>query len=224
MRVKICGIQNESELESAVAAGADAVGFQVGQLYASRSFILPSTARRLVENLPVFVVPVLVTHLTAADAIYELMEHAGVYTVQIAACKVAEVAKLRDLMPDVGKIIYTEYVHEPINEMTMAELMPLVDAINLDCYNLAPNLVGTETPNKCHAWAAGAEYVRKAQLPVILSGHLDGGNVSAAIQEVRPFAVDGCARLKREDGFLDAASAREFVWNAQETFIEIKQE
>lgn len=224
MRVKICGIQNEAELESAVAAGADAVGFQVGQLYASRSFILPSTARRLVENLPVFVVPVLVTHLTAADAIFELMEHSGVYTVQIAACKVAEVEKLRDMMPDVGKIIYTEYVHEPLNEMTMAELLPLLDAINLDCYNLAPHLVGTETPNKCYAWAAGAEYVRRAQLPVILSGHLDGANVAAAIREVRPFAVDGCALLKHSDGFLDAESAREFVWNAKKTFTEIKQE
>ena len=55
MQVKICGIQNEYELRTAVAAGADAVGFLVGQLHKSKTFILASTAGRLAQQLPPYV-------------------------------------------------------------------------------------------------------------------------------------------------------------------------
>lgn len=221
MRVKICGIQNEEELAAAVAAGADAVGFQVGQVYASRNFILPSTARRLAECLPVFITPVLVTHLTGADAIWEIMEHAGINTVQLTGCRIEEVARLRDRLTGGGKIIYTDYVHEPVDEMKMANLLPLLDAVNLDCYNLAAELVGVDSPNKCHAWAAGAEYVKKSALPVILSGHLAAGNASEAIKTVKPFGVDACAGLRKPEGGLDPAAARDFVWNSKQTFFKL---
>ncbi len=221
MRVKICGIQNEAELETAVKAGADAVGFQVGQVYASQSFILPSTARRLAENLPVFITPVLVTHLNTAEAIFELLDHAEIYAVQLTDCQVDEVAKLRDKLPAAGKIIYTEYVHEQINEMKMAELLPLIDAINLDCYNLASNLVGVDSPNKCYAWGAGAEYVKRAALPVILSGRLNAVNAAEAIAAVRPYAVDACTQLKNADGVLDPAVSANFIWECKKSFFTI---
>ena len=83
MRVKVCGIKTEQELETAVSAGADAVGFLVGQVHASHDFILASTAARLVRMLPPYVVPVLVTHLTKPETILELAEQTSIFTIQL---------------------------------------------------------------------------------------------------------------------------------------------
>ena len=98
MRVKICGIKNEAELEIAVNAGADAIGFLVGQRFPSPDFILPDKAARLAALLPPFVTPVLVTHLTEPEEIAELIERTGVTTVQLhGGSSVEQVRTLRRL-------------------------------------------------------------------------------------------------------------------------------
>src|SRR6218665_35702 len=56
-RIKICGITREQDLDAAVAAGADAVGFV---LYAkSPRYVTPRRAAELARRLPPFVTPVL---------------------------------------------------------------------------------------------------------------------------------------------------------------------
>ena len=47
MRIKICGIKTEADVEIVIKAGADAAGLLVGQLHTSTDFILPSTELRL---------------------------------------------------------------------------------------------------------------------------------------------------------------------------------
>lgn len=215
MRVKICGIKNENELQCAVECGADAVGFQVGQLFPGKNFILPSTARRLAEALPVYITPVLVTNLNSADDIYEVMANTEIYSVQINNCPLDEVARLKDKLPRTGKIIYTEYVQHLTDELKMANIIPLIDAVDLDCYNLSCELVGVESVNKCYAWEAGAAYVRNSAIPVILSGRLNDKNVVQAVNTVRPFGVDACTMLKDENGELDRKKTGSFIWQAQ---------
>lgn len=223
MRVKICGIQNIEELNIAVEAGADAIGFQVGQLYASKSFILPSTARRLVEKLPVWVTPVLVTHNIMAEEILELVGHSGITTVQITKnCSLEEITKLRDSLPSSGKIIYTEYLHRLTDDMLMAELFPLIDAINLDCYNTAPELVGIDDCEKSYLWDDAVAYVKSSPIPVIICGRLDENNVSEVIGKIHPFGVDGCTKLKNAEGVLNKDRATKFVWNSKEKFFNHK--
>ncbi len=56
-RVKICGLTREQDVDAAVAAGADAVGFV---LYApSARAVTPERAAQLARRLPPFVTPVL---------------------------------------------------------------------------------------------------------------------------------------------------------------------
>jgi phosphoribosylanthranilate isomerase len=56
-RVKICGLTREQDVDAAVEAGADAVGFV---LYGkSRRFVTPQRAAQLARRLPPFVTPVL---------------------------------------------------------------------------------------------------------------------------------------------------------------------
>jgi len=56
-RIKICGLTREADVDAAVAAGADAVGFV---LYAkSPRYVSPERAAALARRLPPFVTPVL---------------------------------------------------------------------------------------------------------------------------------------------------------------------
>ena len=56
-RIKICGFTLEQDVDAAVAAGVDAVGFV---LYApSPRAVTPQQAARLARRLPPFVTPVL---------------------------------------------------------------------------------------------------------------------------------------------------------------------
>jgi len=55
-RIKICGLTREADVEAAVAAGADAIGFV---FYAkSPRAVTPERARALARLLPPFVMPV----------------------------------------------------------------------------------------------------------------------------------------------------------------------
>jgi len=56
-RIKMCGFTREADVDAAVAAGADAIGFV---LYAkSPRFVTPQRAAELARRLPAFVTPVL---------------------------------------------------------------------------------------------------------------------------------------------------------------------
>jgi phosphoribosylanthranilate isomerase len=56
-RVKICGLTREQDVDAAVAAGADAVGFV---MYArSERYVTPQRAAKLASRLPPFITPVL---------------------------------------------------------------------------------------------------------------------------------------------------------------------
>jgi len=55
-RIKICGLTREADVDAAVAAGADAIGFV---FYAKSSrYVTPERAAELARRLPPFVTPV----------------------------------------------------------------------------------------------------------------------------------------------------------------------
>jgi phosphoribosylanthranilate isomerase len=196
MQIKICGIQNEHELQTAIKAGADAVGFLVGQLHRSKTFILASTASRLAQQLPPYITPVIVTHLTKAEEIEEIMTRANIYTVQLHDIANEEVFKLRDLLPSFSKIIVYEYMKNPKNLMGIEELYPVIDAITLDCYNKEVNLIGQESNDKTYNWREAAEFVSQCPIPVVISGGLSAANVSEAVKQIMPYGIDACSHLK----------------------------
>ena len=66
------------------------------------------------------------------------------------------------------------------------------DAILLD--TLANGKLGGT--GAVHDWNKSAEIVRSLKVPVILAGGLNPGNVAAAIEKVRPYAVDVSSGLE----------------------------
>ena len=72
-RIKICGLTREQDVDAAVAAGADAIGFVLYK--ASPRYVSPERAAELARRLPPFVTPVLLfvnentTNIIAAQSI-----------------------------------------------------------------------------------------------------------------------------------------------------------
>lgn len=215
MRVKICGIKNERELEIAVNAGVDAAGFLVGQRHPSPDFILPEQAARLASLLPPFVTPVLVTHLTEPGEIMELIDRTLITTLQLhGGSSPEQIPPLREYLEGAGKVILTVHVGAgPSNISTpAAPYEALVDAFLLDSYDPVSGKVGGT--GKTHDWQISAGFVRTTAHPVILAGGLNPDNVAFAIRTVRPYAVDANSCL-RPLGTLDPGIAASFVRNAR---------
>ncbi|MHB9138754.1 MAG: phosphoribosylanthranilate isomerase [Victivallaceae bacterium] len=216
MRIKISGVQNETEMKTAVSCGADAIGFLVGQLHRASSFILPSSAARLAGMLPPYVTPVIVTHLTDAEDIMDILRRTDIYSVQICgAITAAEIARLSDAMPEHGKIILSVYVNEQNKIPDMDGYYKHISAVTFDCFNRSPAHVGGSAANS-YKWTTAREFMQKCPLPVILAGALSPENIADAVQSFRPFGVDACSMLKNPaTGDLIEEKCRLFVTNAR---------
>lgn len=220
MRIKISGIQNETEMKAAVSCGADAIGFLVGQLHRASSFILPSSAARLAGMLPPYISPVIVTHLTEAEEIMDILRRTDIYSVQICGVIApSEIAKLSDTMPEHGKIILSVYVNEQNKIHEMDEYYKHINAVTFDCFNRSPAHVGGSAANS-YKWATAREFMQNCPLPVILAGALSPENIADAVQSFRPFGVDACSMLKDPaTGDLIEEKCRLFVTNARRASI-----
>lgn len=213
-RVKICGIQNEEDLNTAVAAGADAVGFLVGQIHASPSFILPGTAARLAAALPPYVQPVLVTHYTNPDEIVDLVNRTGIYTIQLHGGSTPEdVANLRTKLISQAKLIVAAHLKDDRQTLDLMDYYAVADAILLD--SCQPELRKVGGTGKVCDWDLAAKFTAGSVVPITLAGGLAADNVAEAIQKVKPYAVDANSRLKNEDGKLDYEKALSFCRNAK---------
>ncbi len=218
MRVKICGIKNETELETAVNAGADAVGFLVGQRFPSRDFILPEKAARLTALLPPFVTPVLVTHLAEPQEILGIVEKTGILTLQLhGGCTPEQIAVLRKTFGNAAKLITVLHVGQVPDEVNPAPAGFEVcsDGFLADSFDPVTGKVGGT--GKIHNWQTTARIVKTVRRPVILAGGLNPDNVAEAVRTVRPYAVDANSAL-RPLGELDPKIASAFVQNALRAF------
>src|SRR5674476_582914 len=75
-RIKICGLTREQDVDAAVAAGVDAIGFVLYQR--SPRYVNPARAAELARRLPPFVTPVLLfVNESAANIIAACADVAG---------------------------------------------------------------------------------------------------------------------------------------------------
>ena len=52
---------------------------------------------------------------------------------------------------------------------------------------------------RTHNWSISKEIVESVNVPVFLAGGINPSNVSAAINEVKPFGVDLCSGVRTDD-------------------------
>ena len=194
-RVKICGITNLTDAVTAVAAGADALGFIF--VPDTPRYITPTDASKIIKALPPFIVTVGVFRNTKIESVKETTERTGITTLQLHGSESPE---------------YCSQL--PLPTIKVFELFKTSDLQNLKSYNVEAFLV--DKPKSIASRMINLDLASKAREQtdrLILAGGLTPKNVAEAVKHVKPYAVDVASgvemdkRKKDENKIIDFISA-----------------
>ena len=190
-RIKMCGLTREQDVDAAVAAGADAIGFV---LYPpSPRFVTAERAAELSRRLPPFVVPVLLFVNEISSDIEAALSLNKSATVQfhgeenLEACDAVGRPYLRaariPMGPGAPGFDLLEY----------ARRFASAQGILLDAHTDGYGGGGQTFDWTAFNWSLLPPSVGSR---LVLSGGLDAANVSDGIAQVRPWAVDGSSGIE----------------------------
>lgn len=195
-RIKICGITREEDLDAALAAGADAVGF-VFYPPSPRS-LTPLRAAELARRVPPFVSRVGLFVNEDEDTVAATMEVVPLELLQFHGDEEAAYCE------EFGKpYIKAARVKPGLDLVEYARAFPSAQALLLDAY-----VEGYGGAGQTFDWSL---IPKELPLPMILSGGLHQGNVTEAVRRLRPWAVDVSSGVEAAKGIKDAAKIAAFV-------------
>ncbi len=197
VRVKICGIRNLEEAQTAIDAGADALGFNFWSK--SARYVSPDKARDIIHRLPAFVSCTGVFVNESSEKIKEIVSNTGIDAVQLHGDEEPDFCREIDGV----KLIKAFRVGEDFDVKVIQNYK--VSAVLLDA-KVKGTYGGT---GQRFDWRLALE--AKKILPVILAGGITIENVAEAIQVVRPYAIDVCSSVEAEPGRKDVTKIREFM-------------
>ncbi|CAI49761.1 N-(5'-phosphoribosyl)anthranilate isomerase [Natronomonas pharaonis DSM 2160] len=199
-RVKVCGITNRSDLDTAVDAGVDAVGLIVDVDVQTPREISPQQAAELAAATPPFVTAVLVTMADVPDAATELVEAVRPDAVQVHG------ESTPDALASLGAAVEADVI-KATDPGTAATYDGHADAVLVDSLDES----GAGGTGTVHDWDRTGELVESLQSPVVLAGGLTPENVADAVEAAAPFAVDVASGVEAESGQKDADAVSAFV-------------
>ncbi len=196
--VKVCGLTRRGDVEAAVAAGADAVGFVIAP--ESPRCTDPAAVAELAAGIDV--VRVLVTVDLEPAALIEAVAVAGVDGVQphgrhsdLAATTARDLG-LFVLRP----VAVRDFLDLPA---LPSEVIPLLDTYRPGRHG------GT---GETFDW----ELAERVPGPFVMAGGLGPDNVAAAVRAVQPWGVDASSRLEAAIGIKDHGKVTAFVREAKQ--------
>ena len=194
-RIKVCGLTREADVDAAVQAGADAIGFVLYDK--SPRHVAPARAAALARRLPPFVTPVLLL----VNATPALLQQA------LAAVPQALLQFHGDESPAQCEAPGRPYLRA-------ARMAPGFDLLNFglrfrsaQALLLDAHVDGYGGGGKAFDWSLIPPSV---PLPVVLSGGLNAANVIEGVLRVRPWAVDVSSGVESAKGIKDAQALRRF--------------
>ncbi|MDP2135191.1 MAG: phosphoribosylanthranilate isomerase [Sulfuritalea sp.] len=198
-RIKICGITREDDLATAVAAGADALGFV---FYApSPRHLTPQRAAQLISRVPAFVTKTGLFVNESAAVVAEVMERVPLDLLQFHGDEDAA---------------YCAQFGRPW--IKAARVKPGLDLLEYgSAFAAAPGVAGLLLDAHVDGYGGGGKTFDwslippSLPLPVILSGGLHPGNIAEAVRAVRPWAVDVSSGVESARGIKDAQKITEFI-------------
>lgn len=215
-RIKICGLTREQDVDAAVSAGADAIGFV---LYAkSPRAVTPERAAELAKRLPPFVTPVLLFVNADATEIGAACAMVAGATVQFHGDETAH--ECQTATGDAARP-YLRAARIPLGDDAQAfDLVQFAyDYSNAQAILLDAHVDGYGGGGKTFNWSLLPPSVNAH---LVLSGGLTSANVGDGITSVRPrcksLAVDVSSGVEAEDahgkplrGIKDPEKIRQFV-------------
>lgn len=202
IRVKICGITNESDARAAIECGADALGFNLYQK--SPRYLDLTQAQTWLERLPSGICKVAVTVDMAAEAASGVAALPFIDCLQLhgnespGTCR-----RLADAGVQFAKAIPVGRAGEISDPRLFGTPLLVLDSV------VAGKFGGT---GRAFPWSVAAQFVKTYQdLHVILAGGLTPRNVQRAVREVGPFGVDVTTGVESAKGKKDRALMQRFV-------------
>lgn len=217
-RVKICGLMSRNDIDICSRAGADAVGFVTEYPVAVPWNISRAKARMLVAATPPFIKTTAVvggsveTILKIVEAVRpDLVQLHGDETIQeieqicMALQNTAtKIIKALRIDVDTGKAKFS--IEDPL-EAVKVLAQTGVSALVVDS-KTASRPAGTGVTLD---WSVISRMKASLAIPLILAGGLTVQNVSAAIEQIRPYGVDVISGVEKKAGFKDEAMVVQFV-------------
>ncbi|WLW53538.1 phosphoribosylanthranilate isomerase [Streptomyces sp. YU58] len=190
--VKICGLKTERDVDAAVEAGADAIGFVFS---ASPRRIDAATAARLARRVPEHVLTVGVFRAEPLDEVRSVAEAAGIRAVQLHG------PEDRDYYDELATGGWTL-----IRAAAFGDAVPRCGELGEDML-----LIDAPVPGSGVAW----DWTVKPQVGPgekwLLAGGLTPDNVRDAVDATRPWGVDVSSGVERSRGVKDPALITAFV-------------
>jgi phosphoribosylanthranilate isomerase len=193
MKIKICGITKREDAFCAVDVGADALGFIF--VKSSPRYISPRDARKIIQMLPPFIVPVGVFADMAQPDVMEIVEQTSIGCVQLHG----------DESPK-------ELAKYPV---------PVIKSFRVDTafipeillrYKASAFLFDTKTSGKLGGTGQTFDWDIAVQAKeygrIILAGGLSPENIIEAIRKVHPYAVDVNSGVEEYPGKKDHAKLK----------------
>ena len=196
-RVKICGITRPEDGYAAAQAGADAIGL----VFYARSprFVELEQARAICRALPPFISVVALFVDAPREQVEQVLDAVPVDILQFHGSETA--AQCTGFTRPYVKAIGMQQGGDPLPVMAAH---PAASAFLLDAW--LPDTHGGG--GVAFDWA---QMPRSADRPLILAGGLTPDNVSAAIVQTGPFAVDVSSGVELEKGIKSADRIEAFI-------------
>jgi phosphoribosylanthranilate isomerase len=203
-KVKICGVTQLADAELAVGLGAWAIGMVLYEPSPRRCSLesaegIAAALRRRVELCGVFVNPTMEEIVGANERLHLTLlqlhgDEGPSFCAEAARRTGARVIKALQVA-GVGDVRDAERFHTDFHLLDARSAIPGRKHVR----------GGT---GETFDWSLLA--ARRSKIPLILSGGLGPGNVTEAIERVRPFAVDSASGTEASPGHKDAAKLRDF--------------
>ena len=195
MFVKVCGLRTERDVDVAVEAGADAIGFVFAE---SPRRVDADTAARLAARVPDGILTVGVFRDQPLDDVRALVEATGVRAVQLHGHEdLAYFEAVRAFLPAGRTLIRAASVRdEAPGHGERGEDVLLLDA---------------PVPGAGETWDLTGKRLPGPDVRWLLAGGLTPRNVGAAIRAARPWGVDVSSGIESSRGVKDPDLIRAFL-------------
>jgi len=208
--VKICGLMRPEDVDAAVAAGADLVGFILVE--GTPRYLEPDRARALAARVP--------DRVRTAAVVGSGTGHVGGFDLTQTYDTPAQLRGEpgSDPNPPIGtnrsRVARPRDTASPFRDLIVGSRGGVPEDVPEGVPVLLDLAFGSRPGDeelRAH-WARAAE-VRQ---PVIVAGSLDPGNVADAVRAARPWGVDTARGVETAPGVKDHDLIRAFVRNAKE--------
>lgn len=195
-RIKICGLTREEDVDAAVAAGADAIGFVFYP--PSPRYVAPARAAELARRIPPFVDVVGLFVNEAPESVVEVCRQVPINLLQFHG----------DEDP-----VYCRQFASPY--LRAARVRPGLDLVEFA--GSFPESRGLLLDAFVEGYGGGGHVFDWTLIPpglpgfLVLSGGLTAANVGDAVRRVRPAAVDVSSGVEMGKGIKDHAKIAAFV-------------